>query len=312
MNRLQGRILSLPLESDAARRVIAALDSDKRRGIVKLLAAQKLNVNEIAERLGVPQSTVAPNVKALEQAGLLSIETRPGERGGSQKICSLAYDSVIVELPTHTLATEDHGVEIEMPIGLYVDFEVSATCGMCSVDTILGKLDVPDTFLSPERSKAALMWFSHGFVEYKFPRNIEPGRRITRVEIGAEVCSEAPGSNRDWPSDITVWINGHEVGTWTSPADFGGVRGKLTPHWWRVNASQYGLLTHWTVTERGGFVDGDRVSDITVAELDLEDHRSIRVRIGVKDDATHRGGVNLFGRGFGNYDQDLLLRMAYE
>ena len=122
----------------------------------------------------------------------------------------------------------------------------------------------------------------------------------------------APGCSRDWPSDITVWINGQEVGTWTSPSDFGGVRGKLTPHWWRQTATQYGLLTHWSVTTDGGYVDGTRVSDVRVKDLDLEDHLSIRVRIGVKDDARHRGGLNLFGRGFGNYDQDLVLQLEYE
>ncbi|MER9545553.1 transcriptional regulator, partial [Mesorhizobium sp. M0437] len=36
---------------------------------------------------------------------------------------------------------------------------------------------------------------------------------------------------------------------------------------------------------------------------------SIRVRIGVKDDAKRPGGINIFGKGFGNYDQDILLRI---
>ena len=35
----------------------------------------------------------------------------------------------------------------------------------------------------------------------------------------------------------------------------------------------------------------------------------IRLRIAVKDDAKHPGGVNIFGRGFGNYDQDIVLRI---
>jgi predicted transcriptional regulator len=33
------------------------------------------------------------------------------------------------------------------------------------------------------------------------------------------------------------------------------------------------------------------------------------VRIGVKDDAENRGGFNLFGRTFGNYEQDVVLRV---
>jgi predicted transcriptional regulator len=33
------------------------------------------------------------------------------------------------------------------------------------------------------------------------------------------------------------------------------------------------------------------------------------VRIGVKDGARHPGGMNIFGRGFGNHDQDITLRL---
>ena len=69
MNRLQGKILSVTLDSPAADTVIAALNSERRRDICRLLARQKLNVNEIAAQLRLPQSTVAPNVKALEEAG---------------------------------------------------------------------------------------------------------------------------------------------------------------------------------------------------------------------------------------------------
>jgi predicted transcriptional regulator len=35
------------------------------------------------------------------------------------------------------------------------------------------------------------------------------------------------------------------------------------------------------------------------------------VRLGVKPDALHVGGLNLFGRSFGNYPQDLTLRLEY-
>jgi predicted transcriptional regulator len=56
-------------------------------------------------------------------------------------------------------------------------------------------------------------------------------------------------------------------------------------------------------------VDGLEVSRISLADLDLIGRRSITVRIGVKDDARFVGGLNLFGRAFGNYPQDILLRL---
>jgi predicted transcriptional regulator len=63
------------------------------------------------------------------------------------------------------------------------------------------------------------------------------------------------------------------------------------------------------VTHEGSFVDGMKISPVSLKDLDLETHRSIRFRIAVKDTARHPGGVNIFGRGFGNYDQDIVMRL---
>ena len=60
----------------------------------------------------------------------------------------------------------------------------------------------------------------------------------------------------------------------------------------------------------GTFVDGVKISPVSVKDLELENHRSIRLRIGVKENAQHPGGVNIFGRGFGNYDQDIVMRLG--
>ena len=106
-------------------------------------------------------------------------------------------------------------------------------------------------------------------------------------------------------------LNEVEVGTWTSPGDFGDQRGKLTPHWWKLEGSQYGLLKHWKTTDEGSFVDGVRVSDVRLVDLALPDHHSIKVRIGVEEHGEHPGGINVFGRGFGNYDQDIVMRLYF-
>jgi predicted transcriptional regulator len=63
------------------------------------------------------------------------------------------------------------------------------------------------------------------------------------------------------------------------------------------------------VNGQGTFIDGVRISDTRIADLNLPAHRSIRTRIGIKKDAKHPGGVNIFGRGFGNYDQEIVLRL---
>jgi predicted transcriptional regulator len=158
--------------------------------------------------------------------------------------------------------------------------------------------------------QASLIWFGRGSVEYKFPNNAKIlNAEIETVEFSMELSSEVPGTNSDWPSDISLWVNDVPIGTWTSPGDFGDQRGIYTPRWWKLEGSQYGKLTTWKITGTGCFVDGAKLSDVTVGQLDLPSHHSLRVRIGIDEDAKHPGGVNIFGRGFGNYDQDILMRI---
>jgi len=126
-----------------------------------------------------------------------------------------------------------------------------------------------------------------------------------------EVCSEAPLYNLNWPSDITVWINGVELGSWTSPSDFGGEPGRLTPEWWTPRNTQYGLLKFWHVDDQESKVDGVTISGVTIGDLNLSASPFISVRIGVKPDAINVGGLNLFGSRFGNYPQDLVLGISY-
>ena len=75
--------------------------------------------------------------------------------------------------------------------------------------------------------------------------------------------------------------------------------------------TQYGFLKQWSVDSAGTYIDGVQVSETTIADLMLRPQQPITVRIGIKDGAANPGGFNLFGRGFGNHDQDLALRLHY-
>jgi len=76
-----------------------------------------------------------------------------------------------------------------------------------------------------------------------------------------------------------------------------------------LRGSQYGKLKTWRIGHSGSFIDGVRISDVTMDDLDIPTHHSIRMRIGIDDKAGHPGGVNIFGKGFGNYDQDIVMRL---
>ncbi|MEZ5722014.1 MAG: hypothetical protein R3D59_10400 [Paracoccaceae bacterium] len=70
--------------------------------------------------------------------------------------------------------------------------------------------------------------------------------------------------------------------------------------------SQYGHLKSFRTTGEGTFIDGVKVSDVTLTDLALDAHRSIWVEDRGAGGCHHPGGINIFGRGSGNYDQDIL------
>ncbi|HZG76785.1 MAG TPA: MarR family transcriptional regulator [Paenibacillus sp.] len=300
------RTLQLSLEE--ALEVCKALTNEHRVQMLRVLNQGPLNVNELAEMLGIPFSTAAVNVKKLEDTGLISTELVPGR--GSQKVNTKKYDRIVIHLGPLEPQLENN-VIVEMNIGEYTDCEVEPTCGLLGEFGILGIMDDPRAFFELSRKDAELLWFRTGYVEYRFPNRIPYGAKAEDIELSAEVCSEAPYYKLDWPSDLTVWINGVEVGTWTCPGDLGGEKGFLTPEWWAVRNTQYGLLKHWLINERGSFIDGLQISNVTVDDLKLNSKPFVSVRIGVKKDAVNAGGMNLFGKRFGNYEQALMLRIKY-
>ncbi len=305
----QRRILTLNANAPEAEPILRALASEPRQRILEILSDHVYNVSEIATALDIPLSTANLHISSLEEAGLVRTELQPATRG-RQKVCARTYDIIMVNL-SYGVPDQEQVIELSMPIGTYVDCAVTPTCGLASADGIIGLFDDAASFYEPERMRAQLLWFHHGYVEYRFPNRIPGGATWHSLQLSLEIGSEAPLHHIDWPSDITVWMNQTEIGTWTCPGDFGGQRGVLTPMWWESWNSQYGLLKSWQVTAEGSFIDGIRLSSVTVAELGLMDHDYIAVRIGVKADARHVGGINIFGRAFGNYPQDILLRCRY-
>lgn len=289
--------------------VLKALDSLNRIRILRYLADRVASVSEIVTALEIPNSTVALHVEMLENAGLLRTEFEPANRG-LQKVCARMYDQIILDLPVPEEIVE-RAFEINMPVGAFVECQATPTCGLLSETGIIGLLDDPASFYEPSRLNAQLLWFQEGYVEYRFPNRVPAHSQPESLHLSMEICSEAPLYNLNWPSDVTVWINGIEIGTWTSPSDFGGERGRLTPEWWTPRNTQYGLLKFWHVSEQGSEIDGIRISKVRIGELKLSESSFIAVRIGIKSDAEHVGGLNLFGSRFGNYPQDLVLRVSF-
>ncbi|KQX48518.1 MULTISPECIES: ArsR/SmtB family transcription factor [unclassified Paenibacillus] len=292
--------------------VAHALSTDLRVNIIQLLNTKKLNINEIADALQIPVSTAASNVKILEKARLIETELLPATRG-AMKVCTRTYHDIHIILNSqfYHLQPDKNCYEIEMPIGYFTNCQVSPTCGMANTEKMIIQEDSPAGFFHPDRFSAQIIWFRKGFVDYRFPLELPKGAKIQSVQFSFEICSEAPNYDNNWPSDISFWVNGVDVGTWTSPGDFGGRKGKLNPGWWSESATQFGLLKTLSVDGTMTAIDNVQVSSVNLHQLVLGNNSFIDLRLGVKDDATHKGGINLFGNKFGDYEQGIVMKVFF-
>lgn len=305
------RLLNVSMsDTDRLCRIARALSSPDRIRLLEFLEQKSCNVNELASSLGLPASSAGLHVRILEEAGLISTRQQPGEHGSS-KICGKSCDLVTLRL--QKLPAASAGLKsVSMPVGAFTDCRIRPTCGLTGASGPIGLSDDPRSFYLPERINAQLLWSSGGYAEYRFPNSLPRGSRLRKIIFSAEVCSEAPNYRESWKSDLTVWINGAECGTWTCPGDFGSRRGLLTPSCVPAGSTQYGLLTTWTVDASGSFVNELPVPGASLDALRIREQDYIPVRIGNREDAAFPGGFNLFGRGAGDYPQDLTLTLEYE
>jgi predicted transcriptional regulator len=295
---------------EEGRLVFKALASETRSAMVRLLLENReMNLNDLAAALGLTNGALTAHVRELEACGLVEIRSAPARRG-SQKVCRLAVDSILVDLTASNPAMGDF-YEAELPVGGYSSFSVEPNCGIATRERIIGEFDDPRCFDDPERVRAGVLWFTRGFVEYRIPNYLRPGLRPTEIRFVCELSSEAPGTCEDWPSDIHFSLNGKPLGVWTSPGDFGARRGHYNPAWWFPTLNQYGLLKSVTVKGDGTWLDGRRISDTTIDSLGIDNRSDLSLVLSVPPDAPHVGGLTIFGRGFGNYGQDIHVRVSF-
>lgn len=67
-----------------------------------------------------------------------------------------------------------------------------------------------------------------GFLEYKVPNILPKHKQCKQLSLSMELCSEAPGYNENYPSDIYLSINDRSCGHYHSTGDFGARRGIYT------------------------------------------------------------------------------------
>ena len=286
-----------------------ALGADTRIQILNiLLENEQMSMNQLATELNISNGALTGHIKKLEECGLINISNESAGHG-NQKMCSVTQDRIIVDIKKPI--DYKNVFETEIKVGQFSRHQVWPTCGIATRESVIGELDDIRYFNHPDRFTANILWFTKGYVEYTIPNLIPSNQRITQLSISAELSSEAPGIDNNWPSDISFYINDTKIGMWTSPGDFGDVHGMFTPQWWPQNWNQYGLLKLLVINDYGTYIDGLKISDVSTLSLHLDYNSDIRLRLAVENDSEHVGGITLYGKSFGNYDQDIRVAINY-
>ena len=296
---------------DEGLEVFKALGSELRINIIKLLQENhEMNMNELATSLGITNGALTSHINKLEESGIIQVMTERGGHG-NQKICKVAVDKIVVDVESEETEEDQNIYNTEVKVGHYSDYNVYPTCGLATSKAIVGEVDDPRYFSHPDRINAGILWFTKGYIEYMIPNLLPSATKIDQITVSLEISSEAPGINNDWPSDISIFLNDVKIGTWTSPGDYGDVQGIFTPDWWFPNWNQYGLLKMIVINKKGTFVDGLKISDVTINQFNLDYKSTVRFKFEIEEDAKNIGGITIFGSEFGNYNQDIKVRIAY-
>lgn len=294
---------------DEGLNVFKALGSDIRIEIIKLLLENKnMNMNELATKLNITNGALTSHIKKLEDCGIVSISNESTGHG-NQKRCTVHLDKILIELNTNEVLSNIY--ETSISVGHYSDCLVYPTCGLASPTALIGQVDDPRYFAHPSRYDANILWLTQGYVEYVIPNLIPASQKIDAIVISLELSSEAPGINDVWPSDIYFHINDKCIGSWTSPGDFGAKKGIFTPDWWYAYWNQYGLLKLLVINQNGTYIDGLKISDVNIHDFNFDYRSTIKFKLEVPENAKHVGGLTIFGKSFGNYNQDINIRIDY-
>ncbi len=288
--------------------IARAISSANRLDILKALNTKSLSVKQLSELLNQPVSSTSMNVDILEHCGLVRTE-RKISQFGKMRLCTRACDSIAIDLQNDTSVKADE-IKIALPIGSYFDCNIKPDCGIATRTETLGIDSENNCFFSPERHRAQLIWFSKGYLEYRIAKSAIPPN-AKRMEISFEICSEAPFYRNDYKSDITLWVNDVEIGTYTSPGDYGDRRGRLNPSWWPDSMTQYGMLVTWRITEHGCKLGAEEVNLRTFKDFNVFSREYVSIKIGIKEDAKNQGGLNLFGKEFGDHAQDIWVKFSW-
>lgn len=299
-------------DEDKVSLLAKALTSPTRLEILRMLLRSSKTMSELSQTLYVSMSSISMHTALLRDAGLITITPKPGKHG-AKKLCGIRAERITIDLfePDKEVVSPKI-VSQDIPVGAYSHAEATRPCGLVSREGYIQREDESHCFYHPLHANAQLIWFLTGLLTYEISNRSLKAPSLEKVEISFEICAEAPGYNNTWPSDIFLKINNRHLTTFRVKGDYGGTRGVNNPAWWRDSNTQFGELTLLTITKEGTYLNNKRVSEENLDTLKMAENFYFSFTVGVDPKSEFPGGMNLFGKHFGNYSQDIRVKAIYE
>lgn len=286
-----------------------ALASKTRLQILNLLRREDCSIKDMSEKLGVSSAIITKHIQMLEETGIVRSYSRPGKRG-LRKLCTLSLNEAQIIFNNEVGRKKRPFTEIEIPISAYDQVLVTPPCGLASNEKYFGVLNDPRYFLAPNRYLISVLWFTSGYVEYPVPLMDVDLENLEELEFSFEIAP-GPAMGSQGRSDIAFSLNGYSIGSWTMSRDMGGRRGRFTPSWW-TSGPEYGLRKTILINEKGAFMDGMQVAETPLSVIKASPAPELlRFRISALGQGNEQSGLSLFGRSFGDFDQNILVRCYY-
>lgn len=286
-----------------------ALSSKTRISIIELLQKEDLSIQDLSSKLGVSSAMITKHISILEKNGIVVSKMAKGIHG-QLKICMLKKNDVILIFNPFKDGFVRNSVTKSVPIGSFYDFNISAPCGLTTGDKIIGFVDDPSTFYYEKKDDIELIWFTEGYLAYHIPLFDIEVKRLDSIEFSMELCAEYPGYKMHWPSPVSFELNGQPLGTTTLPGDYGDRKGLITPAWWNLG-TEYGHQITITINHQGTTINGKQVSSTSLADVFDQPTKVLSFKLATSSEQS-KGGINLFGRQFGDYPQDINVRFVYD
>ncbi len=303
--------LSLLKEEDAEQieKICKALASPLRLKFLRQLHENPMTITEIAKTNGITNSTAIFHLNLMMDAKILKCKYIPSKKGIAL-VYSLNVINFIKFERRFGLDYSDVKTYVQnMKVGMYVDCSQSTWLGIATKQNFVTEMG---GFFYEGREDAIIIWTQGGKVSYAFNSYAFNNADVQKIDFSLEICSETTCFRNDWKSDIFFSVNDVEVAHYLSPGDFGGTKGKYNPEWWPQNMTQFGNLISISITDKGTLVNNVPVSPITINDLSLSKSNVLTFSIYNKKDSDYYGGFNIFGKGAGNYDQDIIMTVHYK